>query len=799
MKKFLLTAALMLTTAVGAWAQDIDANVYYRIKNVGRSGYLSTNGNNMRNEADNAADTKQYWKFEAGGGDNAGKYALKNVEGRYMNYQTAIETTWQLSNTPVYYTLGNVAGTEKYTIAFNPSKTYGFAHAAQNGRIVTWGSGSEASQWTIEKSGYTDDSFVTVVYSYMYDSEKKFTREVQGIKGVAYPTRPDVGMPYGFVLGETPSGVIPAEAGSTVNVDITISKVKELPFVVAADYASIKRWYYLGLSNSNSSFLKYESGVSYIKAATTKATLDAATDAEKDAHTWAFVGTDPFEGYQIVNKATGESYILSSPVAPTGNQVAGQLPRMVNTTAVGSGNTAWIMKSTTTASSENAMYIEHPTASTYALNHQSYNNGAALCYWSGRGTGSDIYLIERGVSAESILRLALADANAVVAASKGNEGQVGYYSVAAVAAMTEAIATAQAVYDKDGVTDEEMTSAAAALQTVMNANREIVLPTVGKFYRIKNNAGNGYLVCGTSGQAKTGAGNGTNDIFYLTTDNQLVSYSNGLYFGTVTLNNSEKLAYKSEIGATSGIAFGFNASPEIGKLYISYKNGTRFIYSVNASGSIDAGNSTSASDLSNLTSAIGYRFTVEEVTSLPVNMSAGWATLYSPVQLACGEDVEAYTVDAVETGATSANLSSVGASIPAATGVILKAKEGVTGTVNLAVEEGTASATSALRGSYAAENVSADAYVLSNKNGIGLYLADKNQTGSTWKNNGFKAYLPAPAAGAPMLTFDFGTETGIEGIKGAVKANGAIYDLSGRRVKSATKGIFIINGKKVIK
>ena len=796
MKKFLLTAALMLTTAVGAWAQDIDANVYYRIKNVGRSGYLSTNGNNMRNEADNAADTKQYWKFEAGEGDNAGKYALKNVEGRYMNYQTATETTWQLSNTPVYYTLGNVAGTEKYTIAFNPSKTYGFAHAAQNGRIVTWGSGSEASQWTIEKTDFTELVPVTVVYSYMYDSEKKFTREVQGIKGVAYPTRPDVGMPYGFVLGETPSGVIPANAGSTVNVDITISKVKELPFVVAADYASIKRWYYMYIRDANS-YLKYESGVNYIKAATTKATIDAASDTDKDAYTWAFVGTDPFDGYKIVNKATGATYILSAPAAPTGYKNASELARMVEAT-VGSGNSSWIIKE---SGSADVFYVEHPTASSYAFNRQGFGTSSVqtLCYYDHRDVGCEIHVVERGVSAESKLRLALADAKAVATPAAETQGQVGYYSVAAVAAMTEAIATAQAVYDKVGVTDEEMTSAAAALQTVMNANREIVLPIAGKFYRIKNNAGNGYLVCGTSGQAKTGAGNGTNDIFYLTTDNQLVSYSNGLYFGTVTLNNSEKLAYKSEIGATSGIAFGFNASPEIGKLYISYKNGTRFIYSVNASGSIDAGNSTSASDLSNLTSAIGYRFTVEEVTSLPVNMSAGWATLYSPVQLACGAAVEAYTVDAVETGATSANLSSVGASIPAATGVILKAKEGVTGTVNLAVEEGTASATSALRGSYAAENVSADAYVLSNKNGIGLYLADKNQTGSTWKNNGFKAYLPAPAAGAPMLTFDFGTETGIEGIKGAVKANGAIYDLSGRRVKSATKGIFIINGKKVIK
>ena len=39
--------------------------------------------------------------------------------------------------------------------------------------------------------------------------------------------------------------------------------------------------------------------------------------------------------------------------------------------------------------------------------------------------------------------------------------------------------------------------------------------------------------------------------------------------------------------------------------------------------------------------------------------------------------------------------------------------------------------------------------------------------------------------------------TGISGIP-AINADATIYDLSGRRVEKATKGVYIVNGKKVI-
>ena len=186
-----------------------------------------------------------------------------------------------------------------------------------------------------------------------------------------------------------------------------------------------------------------------------------------------------------------------------------------------------------------------------------------------------------------------------------------------------------------------------------------------------------------------------------------------------------------------------------------------------------------------------------------------YATLYSPVQLGLGygseERVDVYTVSS--TTSSTATLSKQSC-VPANTGVILKFNRGAENEmVYLPVQETTVTGVSSLlSGSLADKLVSDDAYVLSKPadGTIGLYKAEKNQTGNTqWLNQGFHAYLPASTGNARFLTFNFddNAETGINAveIEEAAPANAAIYDLSGRRVQSAKSGLYIINGKKVIK
>lgn len=64
-----------------------------------------------------------------------------------------------------------------------------------------------------------------------------------------------------------------------------------------------------------------------------------------------------------------------------------------------------------------------------------------------------------------------------------------------------------------------------------------------------------------------------------------------------------------------------------------------------------------------------------------------------------------------------------------------------------------------------------------------------------------KAYLKVVSGGAPSLTaiFDDGNTTGINAVKNAqFTENGEYYNLAGQRVAQPTKGLYIVNGRKVV-
>lgn len=99
-----------------------------------------------------------------------------------------------------------------------------------------------------------------------------------------------------------------------------------------------------------------------------------------------------------------------------------------------------------------------------------------------------------------------------------------------------------------------------------------------------------------------------------------------------------------------------------------------------------------------------------------------------------------------------------------------------------------------LTGVFVATPAPADSYVLQNQSGVvGFY-----QVGSIVPTVGaYRAYLTVPGSNARVLTF--GDETAISNIKVENNSNNVIYNMAGQRVNKAEKGIFIINGKKVIK
>ena len=136
--------------------------------------------------------------------------------------------------------------------------------------------------------------------------------------------------------------------------------------------------------------------------------------------------------------------------------------------------------------------------------------------------------------------------------------------------------------------------------------------------------------------------------------------------------------------------------------------------------------------------------------------------------------------------------------IPASKAVILKSSA-----ANITLTPATTTETLAgnvLVGTTAEMNGSAGNIYVLNKgtNGVGFYKLNAAGTLAAGK-----AYLVGPTS-APELdylefTFDNGNTTGVNDVRGKMSdVRGEYYNLSGQRVVNPTKGLYIVNGKKVI-
>ena len=327
------------------------------------------------------------------------------------------------------------------------------------------------------------------------------------------------------------------------------------------------------------------------------------------------------------------------------------------------------------------------------------------------------------------------------------------------------------------------------------------MPKADQFFRIKNNGGTGYLSSGT-GTGRTqfvaNIGESASSIFYY--DNgKLLAYENGMY---LVKSNDNFLHYTETLGAEAGVAFSFAASPARGKYLISF--GGRSFYS-DGTGNSNAASSGQTGD--------NYRFTLEEVTELPITIGTlGYGTLYAPVALKIPEHVKAY-IGTITEDKTVLELTKITSGvIPKETGVVLYrdgdsyAEGAPTGTTahNFVITTTTETvANNAFRGSVATiarTSVQGEAYTLQADTQSEIGVAFKPSANNIASG---KAYLQLESAQqAQMLRIRFAGEQGgtteIEPSTLNAQPSTEVYDLQGRRVANPTKGIYIVNGKKVV-
>ena len=217
-------------------------------------------------------------------------------------------------------------------------------------------------------------------------------------------------------------------------------------------------------------------------------------------------------------------------------------------------------------------------------------------------------------------------------------------------------------------------------------------------------------------------------------------------------------------------------------------------------------------------------YTIEELTGgayslYSVNSTIGQyeiGTFYASEAMLIPEGVKAYVAeetpvmddkDADGNAVGTITMSELENLIPAKTGVVLRGEPNnykfmpsisygaeVTGNMLVGYEGNNVNAAPS---AVALPGDGTTNYVLTVMNGnAGFYKKDK--AFNVYNN---KAYLNvASKAGAIRLRFENndGTTDIIEVPTEVLNGNGEIYDLSGRRVEKVTKGVFIVNGKKVI-
>lgn len=351
-----------------------------------------------------------------------------------------------------------------------------------------------------------------------------------------------------------------------------------------------------------------------------------------------------------------------------------------------------------------------------------------------------------------------------------------------------------------------------AEKTAAYATLTINQPTVGKLYRFKGKANNKYMAAASSNAQMTMVSNAdlASTIFIVCEGNainnqtayKLLSYNTGYYTKETRANGALADAANSVLMKTSeGNNSGYYT------LYTDY-SGSKYIYDNNT-----------VVDRNGTYKANNCDWTIEEVTWLPIPVSSTYrfGTFFSPVNIALTDQY--YEKDArmkFYTGRLDNKgyvvLDKVNDNIPANTPYVIE----------LTSESGYGNGCQYLKIADSAPAIDANTYNL--RGGLETIATPTDQgtiytLQAAWDDNtddhnsatdvafriyngtnilGCRAYLPVsdtqPVKG---LRFNEGTTTRIESLEAGQTHEIDAYDLSGRRVERAGKGLYIINGKKV--
>ena len=422
---------------------------------------------------------------------------------------------------------------------------------------------------------------------------------------------------------------------------------------------------------------------------------------------------------------------------------------------------------------------------------------------TGEGSGKNPMLFIDGVKIEwtDPLKGAREDLQSAIDAAPAaptdlGEGMFQFNSVN-VANYSSAIEAAKAAHDDNDATAESLKEAKANLMEAIEA----LSNTYGKLFNIiltyegwkYNNKAMTYIAGGRSNQ-------GNYTIQYEAEANPNLAQA---FTFTWVGDNNYKLSQIDADGKarymTTGTPYGGNnnqirtsTNADDAMLVTVMPTATEGVYNLrnvaadNYLGSQDQGVYT-------VNSHIDFKIVEAQKPSIAINTrEAGWGTVILPFAAELPNDVKAYTCATIDDA--TLNLTEVTA-LEANKPYIIEGKwnETLTGDAQgtkLTYTEGL------LTGTYDHRTYAPiDSYILQKNNDVvGFYLCDAADY-VVAKN---RCYLTVPN-GTGVKAFFFGEqEDAINNIRHNVESINNIYDLTGRQVNKSTKGIYIVNGKKVL-
>lgn len=421
------------------------------------------------------------------------------------------------------------------------------------------------------------------------------------------------------------------------------------------------------------------------------------------------------------------------------------------------------------SASEIAFVCTHPGHAQHnALHADSYDNVVA---WEAVSVGGSTWQVEKATYSNDELLAAARKRLADMEAGLPLGNDFGQYTVAnATDYATAKTSTSIAAIEKGVV---------AVLNATLN------LPKSGQFLRLKSTMNSEKYVSSTpvNNRLSLVAAADATTLFYLD-GTKLVSVAEGKFVG---LKNN--FAFAEDYGA-AGQPIEFHESTNASDPGLYRINlGNRAFYADGSKQNTDAAGK-------NTDNAAGYRFKLEAVTELPIEVGeTGYATFFTPV----AATLSSGTAYKAKVKGENLSLTSIDGTIPANTAFVLRATPSTTVNLQLGVTAAAALTDNDLTGAIttAAAPISAtdNVYALI-KNASGEAVFGKLAAGL--HKRAFRAFVTTASGSAQALDFSFGRVTGIEALD-TEAAHAPIYDLSGRRVLTpAQGGVYLQNGKKFI-